>query len=329
MSGASERIGRWDLFGHQCCWAPGHGSSAAVRARGEISCSQSSSSCTSVSSGRDDSSNSSVCSGHSGDNGCCIYSGHSSHSGDSSPSGDAALNLNSRTGQRGGANITHGLNAATLRCAGDRTSPSAPLASAHGDDPARSNRSDDAIAFDRGFAQEPLISDRSRLAAALAHQEEALAVAAAVASGGEGLPWRWRGPVSIFDLGSIGGGLSDGYRLLRRVSDRIDVDRMSYEELLELGERIGHVRRRAPTAQQLATLPRRRLTDADFRRASLGGSGTVDQVCSVCREVYQPNDELRTLPCLHVFHVECIDRWLTGDMPGARFCPVCNTEVPF
>jgi len=150
-----------------------------------------------------------------------------------------------------------------------------------------------------------------------------MAVAAAVVSGDS---LRWASPTSIF---GFGGGFSDSYRALRRLSDHIDVDRMSYEELLELGDRIGHVRRRAPSAEELDSLPKRRLTYTDCISSSIGKKGCLDKECSVCREPYAPNDEVRTLPCLHVFHAQCIDRWLTGGMPGARLCPVCNTEVPF
>merc|ERR1712129_365961 len=32
--------------------------------------------------------------------------------------------------------------------------------------------------------------------------------------------------------------------------------------------------------------------------------------CSICYEALLPGEEVRRLPCLHVFHRGCIDRWL-------------------
>eukprot|EP00927_Polykrikos_kofoidii_P038179 TRINITY_DN32485_c0_g1_i1.p1 TRINITY_DN32485_c0_g1~~TRINITY_DN32485_c0_g1_i1.p1 ORF type:complete len:397 (-),score=77.04 TRINITY_DN32485_c0_g1_i1:75-1265(-) len=59
------------------------------------------------------------------------------------------------------------------------------------------------------------------------------------------------------------------------------------------------------------------------------GTDDEDDECAVCCDDYHPGDELRTLPCLHKFHAACIDDWLLSDMPGARNCPMCNTEVQF
>lgn len=109
---------------------------------------------------------------------------------------------------------------------------------------------------------------------------------------------------------------------VRRVSgDAIDVDRMSYEELLALGERIGYASRPdRPTASRLSRLPTRRVGD--------GPRGEDDATeCPICCLDYEVGDELRTLPCLHSFHCACIDKWLSCDRPGAKSCPVCHTEV--
>jgi hypothetical protein len=45
--------------------------------------------------------------------------------------------------------------------------------------------------------------------------------------------------------------------------------------------------------------------------------------CAVCQESAAIDDHLRTLPCLHRFHVGCIDQWLTM----ATTCPLCKTSV--
>lgn len=99
------------------------------------------------------------------------------------------------------------------------------------------------------------------------------------------------------------------------------VDNMSYEQLLALQERLGHVPKGA-TQEQIAALP------VSAFHAPAGGHSaeqrdTEVQQCNVCLEDFSPGEMLRTLPCLHRFHVACIDRWL----PTNRSCPVCKVEV--
>lgn len=48
-----------------------------------------------------------------------------------------------------------------------------------------------------------------------------------------------------------------------------------------------------------------------------------DMTCTVCLEHVKRGDLLRTLPCLHQFHVNCIDPWLSQQ----GTCPVCKIRV--
>ncbi|VVB03101.1 unnamed protein product [Arabis nemorensis] len=46
--------------------------------------------------------------------------------------------------------------------------------------------------------------------------------------------------------------------------------------------------------------------------------------CAVCLSVLEEQDKARELPnCKHVFHVDCVDTWLTT----CSTCPICRTEV--
>lgn len=108
-----------------------------------------------------------------------------------------------------------------------------------------------------------------------------------------------------------------------RGQDGVDVDRMSYEELLALGERIGRANpesRREKASRLLARLPTSKFVKKD-------GMQDQDMQCNICYNKFKDGESLRTLPCLHAFHCECIDKWLTGDMPGASSCPVCQHAV--
>lgn len=52
-----------------------------------------------------------------------------------------------------------------------------------------------------------------------------------------------------------------------------------------------------------------------------------DNECIMCFECYEPHSRLKTLPCMHVFHANCIDKWLSCGRPGCCECPICHTKV--
>ncbi|PNY05120.1 E3 ubiquitin-protein ligase at4g11680-like protein [Trifolium pratense] len=48
-----------------------------------------------------------------------------------------------------------------------------------------------------------------------------------------------------------------------------------------------------------------------------------DAVCCICILNYENEDELRELPCSHLFHKECVDKWLKIN----ALCPLCKSDV--
>ncbi|XP_057548810.1 E3 ubiquitin-protein ligase SDIR1-like isoform X2 [Amaranthus tricolor] len=58
--------------------------------------------------------------------------------------------------------------------------------------------------------------------------------------------------------------------------------------------------------------------DADSAKLS-----EEDLTCTICLEQVKRGELLRTLPCLHQFHVNCIDPWLCQQ----GTCPVCKLKV--
>ena len=50
---------------------------------------------------------------------------------------------------------------------------------------------------------------------------------------------------------------------------------------------------------------------------------TLDIDCTICLGKQGRNDQIRTLPCNHEFHSECIDLWLVK----RAHCPMCKTKV--
>ncbi|XP_042010289.1 probable E3 ubiquitin-protein ligase RHG1A isoform X1 [Salvia splendens] len=94
---------------------------------------------------------------------------------------------------------------------------------------------------------------------------------------------------------------------------RLDVDNMSYEELLALGERIGDVSMGLNEETIMARLKQRKYGD---RRADQAET----EPCSICREEYNDGEDLGTLECGHDFHRDCVKQWLTHK----NLCPICK-----
>lgn len=45
--------------------------------------------------------------------------------------------------------------------------------------------------------------------------------------------------------------------------------------------------------------------------------------CRICMDEYKDGEDLKTLPCLHIYHGACIDSWLQRD----NSCPICKTPI--
>jgi hypothetical protein len=56
----------------------------------------------------------------------------------------------------------------------------------------------------------------------------------------------------------------------------------------------------------------------------------TETTCSICQDVYTQGQELRTLPCLHVFHAACIEKCLcdSHECPRCGFCIAPATGDP-
>ncbi|XP_074570238.1 uncharacterized protein LOC141826833 [Curcuma longa] len=117
--------------------------------------------------------------------------------------------------------------------------------------------------------------------------------------------------------------LGRGMEMHDRFRDwRLDVDDMSYEELLELGDKIGHVSTGLREEEILCSL--RKGKDAAFDSSSVWHYSTeVESKCSICQEEYKTSGETGRLECGHSYHMHCIRQWLLVK----NACPVCKTPV--
>ncbi|MBA0838528.1 hypothetical protein Goarm_004338 [Gossypium armourianum] len=95
---------------------------------------------------------------------------------------------------------------------------------------------------------------------------------------------------------------------------RLDVDNMSYEELLALEERIGNVNTGLSEEMISNQLKRQKYS-------SVPGTQLETEPCCVCQEEYNDGEDLGTLECGHDFHADCIKQWLMHK----NLCPICKT----
>lgn len=106
---------------------------------------------------------------------------------------------------------------------------------------------------------------------------------------------------------------------------RLDIEDMSYEELLALGERIGNVNTglsEEVIANQLKT------TTYLSRRAGINleedecPDKEIDS-CIICQDDYVTFEKIGVLGCGHEYHAECLKKWLLIK----NVCPICKSEA--
>ncbi|XP_046890729.1 uncharacterized protein LOC124477157 isoform X2 [Hypomesus transpacificus] len=89
----------------------------------------------------------------------------------------------------------------------------------------------------------------------------------------------------------------------------------NYEALLAFEEHQGAVVAKSSLSKrELESLPTKTYNPAH-------SAGKTQ--CQICFSDYTEGEELRMLPCLHDYHVQCIDRWLKE----SATCPICRADV--
>ena len=116
---------------------------------------------------------------------------------------------------------------------------------------------------------------------------------------------------------------SFGTPILNEEGEGVDPDEMTYEDLLELGERMGNVAEdqwRLTGGAVVEALPVISFLNAHQFPPS---AGQTSEGCLVCLNSYEVGECLKELPCHHYYHGVCISTWLESKST----CPLCKESI--
>lgn len=101
----------------------------------------------------------------------------------------------------------------------------------------------------------------------------------------------------------------------------LDIDSMTYEELLALQEQIGDVNTGLPERHIRQNL---RVDPYVVPGAARGSDQSVEKdACIICQEEYEAEEVVGTLDCGHKYHAACIRQWLMMK----NLCPICKAAA--
>ncbi|XP_066557396.1 E3 ubiquitin-protein ligase Arkadia isoform X2 [Amia ocellicauda] len=116
------------------------------------------------------------------------------------------------------------------------------------------------------------------------------------------------------------------YPHIRYISSRMTGFGRTYEDLLHLEERLGNVNRGASQGTiERCTYPHK------YKKRKLhgkhdddeGAEEDTEEKCTICLSILEEGEDVRRLPCMHLFHQLCVDQWLTTN----KKCPICRVDI--
>ncbi|OIT00360.1 PREDICTED: uncharacterized protein LOC109228891 [Nicotiana attenuata] len=106
---------------------------------------------------------------------------------------------------------------------------------------------------------------------------------------------------------------------------RLDIDHMSYEELLALGEQIGEVTT-GLSEEAIGTNLKTRIFLSSETPCPHENATCLDHktdFCVICQTDYVDQEKIGILECRHEYHEECVKKWLIGK----NTCPICKSTA--
>ncbi|KAH1218383.1 putative E3 ubiquitin-protein ligase ZFP1 [Glycine max] len=116
------------------------------------------------------------------------------------------------------------------------------------------------------------------------------------------------------------GNLVDNHRDMR-----LDIEDMSYEDLIALGERIGNVNtglsEETITTQLKTKTYLTGATSINMEEEVCDDQGTFS--CIICQDEFKNQEKIGVLQCEHEYHADCLRTWLVVK----NVCPICKSEA--
>lgn len=100
----------------------------------------------------------------------------------------------------------------------------------------------------------------------------------------------------------------------RHMSARLD----NYMRIVDL-RRMGHINCGATQESiESHTFPHK------YKRVKKveNGEDAIEK-CTICLSEFEDCESVRRLPCMHLFHIDCVDRWLCTN----KRCPICRVDI--
>ncbi|CAE6469258.1 unnamed protein product [Rhizoctonia solani] len=97
------------------------------------------------------------------------------------------------------------------------------------------------------------------------------------------------------------------------------------DELWMLNEFLGQVKPPTASRDDIAKAGLRVVKGVEVQELAKSGSVTENctERCLICLDDYVDDDDLRIMTCKHMFHKDCVDRWMET---GKNNCPACRTK---
>lgn len=145
------------------------------------------------------------------------------------------------------------------------------------------------------------------------------------------------------------------YPHIRYISSRMTGFGRTYEDLLHLEERLGTVNRGASqgtierctyphkykkkvlerdidqqlTPEDWASIGNKKHATPESRKLhgkqdeDEGADEDTEEKCTICLSILEEGEDVRRLPCMHLFHQLCVDQWLLTN----KKCPICRVDI--
>ncbi|PON92786.1 43kDa postsynaptic protein [Trema orientale] len=104
---------------------------------------------------------------------------------------------------------------------------------------------------------------------------------------------------------------------------RLDIEDMSYEELLALGERIGNVNTGLSEETIMSQLMTTTYLSSRISLSLVEADDKDADCCIICQDDYKNFEKIGILNCGHEYHAECLKKWLLIK----NVCPICKSEA--